>query len=143
MSSPILLGTTQMAEHGLAAPGVSNTWSGWAGTFGVGAVSLFLHSFTIKNPNGAAVYGYTCMTSYTTIAFSSALGAVWIDGTYTSSWGLHFWPRTGYHTPQSFAWWTGILSPGAHTINTGLYVNGGNGVFDSSDGGTSMMWEHP
>jgi hypothetical protein len=143
MTSPISLGGVQVAEHGLAAPGVDNRWGGWAGTFGVGAVSLFIHSFTIKNPNGAAMYGYTCMTSYTTIFAASVYGAVWIDGVYTSAWGNEFYPRSSYHTPQSFAWWTGILSPGAHTINTGLYVAGGNAIFDGTDGGTSMCWEHP
>lgn len=142
MVSPILLGGAQVSEHGLGKD-VQNTWGGWAGAFGVGPCSLFLHNITIKNPNGAAVYGYTTMTSYTNTFASSIYGGLWIDGVYNASFGGQFYPYASYHTAQSYEWWTGILAPGAHTINTGIYVAGGVAIFDGNDGGTSICWEHP
>lgn len=142
MTSPVLLGTTQVSERGLANH-ATNTWGSWAGTFGVGGVALFLHSFTIRNPNGAPVYGFTTMSSYTTTFASAIYGGLWVDGVYTTSYGAQFYPYASYHTAQSYEWWTGTLSPGAHTINTGLYVSGGTCTFDGSDGGTSICWEHP
>ena len=141
MTSPILLGGTQVAEHGLSVD-QQNTWGGWSGTFGVGGIALFTHGITIKNPKGAYVYGFTTMTSWAQNG-GQVYGGLWIDGTYTSSWGGQAYPYVGYHTAQSWEWWTGALAPGSHTLVTGLYVINNTVTFDGNDGGTSLCWEQP
>ena len=141
MTSPVLLGGTQVVEHGLGVD-LRNTWGGWSGNFGVGGIALFTHSITIKNPNGAYVYGFTCMTSWAPSG-GQVYGGLWIDGPYSGSWGGQAYPYVGYHTAQSWEWWTGTLAPGAHTIVTGLYVINNSVTFDGNDGGTSVCWENP
>ena len=71
-----------------------------------------------------------------------------IDGGGLVGYGKHF-----FNNPSGQVWnqfrfsfnsnpW-GRLSQGAHTINTGVYVLGGQCTFDSNSGGTAIGFEVP
>jgi hypothetical protein len=143
----ILLDGQKMCERNLGFSG-SNAYAGgtWAGTFGAGSgVQLFGHNITIKNPDGASVYGSTTYSMYGSANFFSGVtNAYWVDGGgINTGWGSFFVPVNVAHVRCSFEWWTAVLAPGAHSILTGLYVNASaQVVFDTSDGGASVCWEH-
>lgn len=150
MASPILLGNTPILRHGLGAQGsnVNAPGGGWAGTFGVGWVLLFQWTFSITHPDGAVAYGRCCWNCYSAVAGSTIEGCAQIDGGGLVGYGKHFFNNPSGQVWNQFCFsfnsnpW-GRLSQGAHTINTGVYVLGGQCTFDSNSGGTAIGFEVP
>lgn len=143
MSSPILLGSTQMCEHGLGS-NCDNTWGGWSGSgYGVGYVQLFSTTIAVKNGSPTPwVFGSVDLSCWTSVAGSKIQGQVNVDGGGATNFGLFYFNTTGEHTQWSYQWYLQV-SAGTHTINAGLYIAAGSINFDSNDGGVMSMWEKP
>jgi len=142
VTSEIILGGTQVCEHGLGLGG-ANTWGGWSGTYGAGVfVTLANVSLTVSDGAGSYVSGAATLTCYTGVPGTTFQGATEVDGGGPTVWGLQFFNNASEHTPWSFNWYA-FLTPGSHSILVGIYVNGGTVTFDANDGGTFISLERP
>jgi hypothetical protein len=139
MASPVLLGKTQMCEHGLGAYG-QNVIGSWSGTFGVSRVGLFSGNVTIENPNGAYLMGRAQFQALTNNTGSLIQGSTIIDGAAQVVWGLFCYSQAR-HWQFSFCWRQGKLAAGQHSVNIGVWIASGSLVFNSADGGNSLVWE--
>ena len=143
MASPILLGNTQILRHGMGAAG-ANVQTGWAGTFGVGFTNLWTVNPVIAHPDGGVFYGRACFNCYGPPG-STIEGCVQIDGGGLVGYGRLFFNNQQF-TLFTFTWnsnpW-GRMAPGAHSINIGVYCEGGQVIFDSNCGGVELAEEMP
>jgi hypothetical protein len=143
MASPILLGSTPMLRHGMGADG-RDVRTGWAGTFGVGFVLLFVHTPTIAHPDGSVLYGRADFDCYGPSG-SVIEGCIQIDGGGLVGFGRLCFNNQVF-TQYCFTWNSaayGRLAAGAHTVNIGVYCEAGQVIFDSNCGGTSLVEEVP
>lgn len=139
MTSPILLGGTQVSERALAHATYSSGGSEWVASGVTGRVGLIGHTITVQNPNGAVIHGVFEGSCWTSVG-GLIQGSTVLDANPQAIWGLFCWGLTGDHTQFRFAWSYNV-GPGAHSIGVGLWVASGSINFDGQDGGTSSCWE--
>jgi hypothetical protein len=149
MTSPILLGNTQILRHGMGAYG-GNVQTGWSGTFGVGFTNLFVATPTIAHPDGGVLYGRACFDCYSGNPGSIIEGCVQIDGGGLVGYGKFYFnnPNGGAAAFSQFCFsWNstpwGRLAAGVHTVNIGVYCEGGTVTFDANCGGSQLTEEVP
>lgn len=142
MTSPILLGGTQVCERALAHDMHTEPGGAWVASGVTGRVGLIGHSFTVVNPNGAVVHGIADLSCYTSIAGTEIQGSTILDSAGQVIWGLLTFNTISEHTPFSYAWAYSV-GPGPHSIGVGIWIAAGSINFDGNDGGTSSLWERP
>lgn len=140
MTSLLYLGNTQMCERALAHDTHSEGGGGWVASGVTGRVGLYAHSITVVNPNGTWVVGVAEVSCYTSSVGALIQGSTAVDGGAQKVWGIFNFNKANDHTEFRFTWLHG-LSPGAHSINVGLWVASYSINFDSNDGGTFSCWE--
>ena len=142
MTSPILLGGTQMCERLLGHDTHSEPGGAWVAPGVTGRVALLGHSITVQNPNGAVLHGMTELSCYTSTAGTEIQGSTTLDGSGQTVWGLFTFNTVSEHTLIKWCW-SYAAGAGAHSISVGLWIAAGSINFDSNDGGTSSVWERP
>lgn len=140
MTSPIVLGTTQICERALAHDLQNQQGGGWVSAGVTGRVALFGHTITVVNGNNGVVHGITEVTCYTGIVGTQIQGSTTVDGGAQTVWGLFTFNQVSDHTQFRFAW-AYTLTGVAHGISVGLWIAAGSINFDANDGGTSSVWE--
>jgi hypothetical protein len=138
----IYLGGTKMLRHGLGANGsiVNPPGAGWGGSYGVGFTLLFQWNVTVVCPDGSYIFGRTEFSAYGSNGMVIE-GCAQENGATLVGWGKQW--TYGWRQQFAYSWYVGRLAPGAHTINSGVYVEAGTISFDGNAGGTSLAWEMP
>ena len=140
MTSPILLGNTQMCERALGHDTHTEGGGGWVASGVTGRVGLYTHPITVQNPSGAWIIGIAEVSCYTSSVGALIQGSTTIDGSAQSVWGIFNFNHASDHTEFRFSWCYNT-GAGAHSINVGLWVASYSINFDSNDGGTFSCWE--